>query len=225
MSDEIRIRLLSDTTFSRGDGTAGEVDVEIVHDRFGLPFVPARTIKGLLHEAWLAMAPAFPTCTSVPQEVLGVSADLDPAGTGRLEIHNAELPANLQAWVRWAVERNANPVAPGDILRALTCVRHQTARDRVLGGSPQTGSLRASRTVLRAWDDEGGQRPVTFIAPLRTRGFDEDHWSLLARLCLAVRHVGSVRRRGRGHVRLSLWRKGADCTEKHAHLEVAHVHA
>src|SRR5690606_19509470 len=49
---QLRIVLLSDTAFGRGDGMAGLVDDEIEHDpRTGLPFIKGRTVKGLLVEA------------------------------------------------------------------------------------------------------------------------------------------------------------------------------
>ncbi|PVE30161.1 hypothetical protein DC030_15410, partial [Enterococcus faecalis] len=48
---EIRLKLLSDATFGRGDGVSGLVDEEVEHDaRTGLPLVRGRTLKGLLVE-------------------------------------------------------------------------------------------------------------------------------------------------------------------------------
>src|SRR5690606_38318748 len=48
----LRIELLSDSAFGRGDGVAGLVDSEVEHDtRTGLPFIKGRTVKGLLVEA------------------------------------------------------------------------------------------------------------------------------------------------------------------------------
>lgn len=46
----IKIKLLSDTTFGRGDGVAGLVDQEVEHDQYGFPFLRGRTLKGLLSE-------------------------------------------------------------------------------------------------------------------------------------------------------------------------------
>jgi len=44
--DEIVVELLSDTTFGRGEPTAGEVDMEVEHDDLGLPFLGARRCTG-----------------------------------------------------------------------------------------------------------------------------------------------------------------------------------
>ncbi|HBY76367.1 MAG TPA: RAMP superfamily protein, partial [Cyanobacteria bacterium UBA11148] len=46
----LKIKLLSDATFGRGDGVAGLVDQEVEHDRYGFPYLRGRTLKGLLSE-------------------------------------------------------------------------------------------------------------------------------------------------------------------------------
>ena len=46
----LKIKLLSDTTFGRGDGVAGLVDQEVEHDPYGFPYLRGRTLKGLLSE-------------------------------------------------------------------------------------------------------------------------------------------------------------------------------
>lgn len=209
MNGALRIELLSDATFSSGAGTAGEVDVEIVHDRYGCPYIPGRTLKGLLREAWLAMAEHFPEDAGPAREVLGFEADLGQEGAGRLEVHDARLPEELRQWVRHAVERRENPVPPSEVLRALTDIRRQTARDRSTGG-PAQGTLRSARVTLRG---------LVFEAPIQAGAhFTDDHWRVIARLCLGVRHAGLGRNRGRGHMRLSLWLGGADATAAKACL-------
>ncbi|MGH2768963.1 MAG: RAMP superfamily CRISPR-associated protein, partial [Actinomycetota bacterium] len=80
MTSYIEVGLLSDATFSFGEGAAGEVDVEIAHDEYGLPFLPGRTLRGLLRESWLAMALHFPEYGAPAREVQGPAGDLTPGG-------------------------------------------------------------------------------------------------------------------------------------------------
>ncbi|MHC5770602.1 MAG: RAMP superfamily CRISPR-associated protein [Nostoc sp.] len=47
---QLKIKLLSDTTFGRGDGVAGLVDQELEYDSSGFPYLRGRTLKGLLSE-------------------------------------------------------------------------------------------------------------------------------------------------------------------------------
>lgn len=56
----LHIELLSDATFGRGEGSAGEVDTEVEHDEFGIPFIGGKTVRGLLRDTWLSMRPHFP---------------------------------------------------------------------------------------------------------------------------------------------------------------------
>src|SRR5690606_30147597 len=56
----IVIELLSDTTFGRGEGTPGTVDVEIEHDTYGLPMLGGKSLRGLLRDTWLSMQEHFP---------------------------------------------------------------------------------------------------------------------------------------------------------------------
>ena len=44
----LEIKLLSDTSFGRGDGVSAVVDLEVQHDEVGLPVISGRAIKGLL---------------------------------------------------------------------------------------------------------------------------------------------------------------------------------
>ena len=43
----LKMLLLSDTTFGRGDGVAGLIDQEVEHDPNGFPYLRGRTLKGL----------------------------------------------------------------------------------------------------------------------------------------------------------------------------------
>jgi hypothetical protein len=196
---EIRAELLSDASFGSGEGTPGEVDLEVEHDDLGLPYLPGKRIRGLLRDSWLEMAHAFRADAPLVAELLGVAGDVDLAGTGRLDLRDATLPSGVRRWVEWAVLRPANPVSPRAVLRALTVIRHQTARDR-RSGAPMAGTLRESRAVMRG---------LSFYAPVTGTGLTEAHWHVLARLCRATRHAGQARNRGRGHIRLHLLRDDA----------------
>jgi hypothetical protein len=184
----LQIRLLSDTTFARGSGTPGEVDVEVEHDpRTGLPLLRGKTLHGLLKDAWLTMAPAFPDLSAAAERLLGREGDLDERAILRVE--DACLDEMVQDWVRYAVGRESRPLAPGQIFRALTDIRQQTARDRQTG-APRETTLRASRVLLHG---------ATLIAPLRwlqPPGAEEVR--CLALTTLALRHGGLGRSRGRG---------------------------
>ena len=53
---ELRITLLSPLCSASGVGRPGFVDREVVFDRDGVPLLPARRLKGLWRDAFMAMA-------------------------------------------------------------------------------------------------------------------------------------------------------------------------
>ena len=191
----LRIELLSDATFSRGEGTAGVVDTDVERDELGMPFIGGKTVRGLLRDSWLSMSPHFPSLEHAAERVLGRSQALDESC--RLRIGDAVLPAAVRATVRRAARRAVHPLAPGIILDGFTSIRYQTAEDRETG-APDVTTLRSSRVVLRGFVFEAsfswlnGYQPTT------------DDLRLLALCALATRHGGLVRNRGRGYIRVTL---------------------
>ncbi|HDH25461.1 MAG TPA: RAMP superfamily protein [Actinobacteria bacterium] len=191
----LHLELLSDSTFSRGEGTAGAVDTEVEHDESGLPFIGGKTVRGLLRDAWLSMCDCFPDLHAAADRVLGRSRCLDESC--RLRFGDALLPEPLRRPVRAAAERTEKPLSPETILAAFTEIRYQTAEDRDTG-APATTTLRSSRVVLRGFSFESR---LTWLG-----GYDPapDDLRLLALCALVTRHGGLLRNRGRGHLRLSL---------------------
>lgn len=189
----LTIMLLSDTTFGRGEGTAGEVDVEVEHDKDGLPFIGGKVIHGLLRETWLSMRPAFPNLEQAATQVLGPEADLQE--TALLRIGDALLPDDVRQWVCYAVNRQREALRTKQILNSLTDTRRQTAQSRRTG-APEETTLRASRVVLR--------KTVFFASLTWFRPPDKNHLQVLALCVLGTRHGGLGRNRGRGFLQITL---------------------
>lgn len=191
----LMITLLSDTTFGRGEGTAGEVDVEVEHDKDGLPFIGGKVLHGLLRDTWLSMRTAFANLESAAELVLGREATLKPEEDAILEIKDAVLPDDVRDWARYAVRRRADRLHPEQILKSLTDIRRQTAQSRITG-APEETTLRASRVVIRG---------VTFQAPLDwLQKPTSEQQQILALCTLGTRHGGLGRNRGPGFLQLTL---------------------
>lgn len=194
-ASHLHIELLSDATFSRGEGTAGLVDVEVEHDARGLPFIGGRTVRGLLRDSWLSMHACFPHLAEAAARVLGRSRRLDESC--RLRVGDAVLPAPIREAVRQFVERSEHLLGPETILEAFTEIRYQTAEDRHRSAPEQT-TLRSTRVVLRGSVFEA---PLTWLDGYRPCS---DDLQVLALCALATRHGGLARNRGRGHLRCTL---------------------
>jgi hypothetical protein len=191
----LQVELLSDTTFSRGEGTAGIVDTEVEHDEAGMPFIGGKTVRGLLRDSWFSMSQHFEDLAGTAERVLGKSQAVDESC--RLRIGDAVLPEAIQGAVRSAIEREIHPLTPRSILDSFTSIRYQTAENRETG-APERTTLRLSRVVLRGF---------TFKAPLAwLNGYEPTSADvrLLALCALATRHGGLLRNRGRGHIQVTL---------------------
>lgn len=193
----LKIRLISDTAFGRGDGITGVVDSEVEHDKeTGLPLVKGRTLKGLLVEACADLLYSLEMHTpALATELENSAARLfgQPGSTiedtGSLHVGRATLPDDLIQTVQ------NTSFSPPDVLAAMTAIRHQTAVERKTG-KPSTASLRATRTVIRE---------TVFLAPLTITGFIEEvDLDLLAACAATVRRAGKNRTRGIGRIECTL---------------------
>lgn len=221
---QIQIKLLSDTTFGRGDGVAGLVDQEIEHDSYGFPYLRGRTLKGLLSEECdnliiLLKDEVLRHWQNVRNKLFGVSGSVLKTNS-IMHVGDACLPEKLREAVGIQIEKERernkdNPaLTPTDILDSLTTIRRQTAINYD-NGVADSGSLRAARVVMR----DRPNTPSRFTALLF---FDEeptaDMKALLGVGVLALRHIGSGRNRGRGHVQCSLCDAiGQDITQDFIH--------
>lgn len=202
----LKIKLLSDTTFGRGDGVAGLVDQEVEHDSYGFPYLRGRTLKGLLSEECdnlivLLPAPERQYWIDIRKALFG-----EPGSTngvmGQMHIGDACLPENLRTAVAQQQRQNEFKFpSREDVLASLTTIRRQTAIDPK-DGTPVDRSLRSARVVIRElcfsslllFDTELSEDSEEF----------QDMLALLEVGTLALRRIGSGRNRGRGHVQSSL---------------------
>ncbi len=206
--------LLSDATFGRGEGIAGLIDREVEHDRYGLPYLHGRTLKGLVSEeadnllfTLEQMGRLTAEWTAARQMLFGRPGSAT-ADRGRLRFGHAELPAAVLTAVRHPVNNAVNgPVNDADqdskrmlVLESLTTVRRQTAieTDGEHYGVPAEGSLRTMRVILRQTPFES--RLLSEVE-LEKQSFE---LALLAAAVLAFRRAGTGRNRGRGRLEADL---------------------
>jgi hypothetical protein len=194
----LKLELLSDATFGRGDGVAGLVDVEVQHDDYGLPYLGGRALKGLLGAECddlvfaLEKAGQGGRWQAVADRLFGRSG-ARMQGRALLRVGPARLPDDLRAAVAWDVDKEL--LTRAEVLETLTTLRRQTAMDPVTG-APRKETLRTLRLILRGTILTAR---LTFIE----EPTDED-LALLAATVKALRRAGTGRNRGRGRLRVEL---------------------
>lgn len=203
----------SDATFGRGDGLASLIDAEVQHDRYGLPFLGGRSLKGLLEEECANILFALneqkkdqqfhDAFYDAAKNLFGIpgSSDSDRA---ILHISDAKLPANFREAIAAGVERKE--LKSEQVLNSLTAIRRQTAMDE--SGAPKTGSMRVMRVILR---DTPFEAELTF-----NQSPSDLDLALLAACVKSFKIAGTGRNRGRGELTAYLGdENGDDVTDKH----------
>lgn len=198
----LRFKLLSDAAFGRGDGVAGVVDSEVQHDRYGLPYLSGRALKGLLGNECADILFALEQQRRADEwreparRLFGTSGATDVENATILRIGNAQLPAELRNAVRSASdEENENGLSRTQVLESLTTVRYQTAIDHKTGAAGEA-TLRATRLILRKTPFEAR---LQFVKEPNQR--DK---ALLAACVRAFRRAGTSRNRGSGELQATL---------------------
>ncbi len=197
----LKIHLNSPISSSGGEGQAGVVDKDVIHDELGLPFIPGRRLKGLLRDAYQDVKEALSQSQinlAIPEveDLFGRPGD---STGGPLIIGDAHLDesAKVKPWLEWLEKKKTPAILKDDVLRVYTSIRIQTAIDEDSGAAKED-TLRSTRIV-------DGQR--TFLAkiePLPGGALGQKEIVGLALAAASLRYMGSGRTRGLGWVSCSL---------------------
>ncbi len=188
---KLRIELLSDLCSGSGDVYNSAVDVEVVYDDCGFPFIPARRLKGCLREACLELVEFGAVSRKEYEALFGGEGNQ----ASRFFLENACLE-NYEAMV-CDIRRMKDPILahPQRVLGLYTYTRTQTAMTP--DGVARENSLRTVRVVKKG---------LVFEANLSFGGRDgyEKEAALLKKTAGMVRHMGIGRTRGLGLVKLTV---------------------
>ncbi|EGC04089.1 RAMP superfamily CRISPR-associated protein [Ruminococcus albus] len=180
MRGYIYITLKSDLCAASGDGFSLSIDTDICADRYGLPFIPSRRLKGCLREA-----AEYIGCERI-DSIFGVSGSIT---SGSLRIGDARLRDHRML----CEQAEKSKYSAEKVLALFTSVKASTAIEK---DTAKENSLRFTRVVdhYSPFDKE----EMVFISEIEYAEGDEEH---LKNICLALRNIGYKRTRGYGSVR------------------------
>ncbi|MBT9146894.1 MAG: hypothetical protein DDT32_00641 [Syntrophomonadaceae bacterium] len=204
----LRIETSAATLVGSGEGFGSIVDSDIVYDQMGLPYLPARRIKGLLRESALEVLEMF--------EQAKLSADVDMQALyhtfgekgdsygANIKIRDLYLEgeAELKVWLPWLYSKYPAIMTPHNVLDCFTEIRRQTSIDK--DGLAEKGSLRVSRVLNKGH---------VFTGNLSFSASSAEGEKLMALACANLRRMGSSRNRGLGKIYCSLWKGGISITD------------
>lgn len=194
---EIHIRLYSDLCSGNGYSYYGTIDSEVEHDDLGLPFIPARRLKGCLRECakLLSESGLWKESTDPLNYLFGVSGDDSTKG---IRIENAYISGYEQIKVGLKLLQENKEIkkyiSPDEVLDLFSDVKAQT---RMENGVADDNSLRFTR-IIHQFSPFNKENRLEFIAKVEYPDGQEEK---LRQICKALRHIGMNRNRGLGCVK------------------------
>lgn len=188
---KLTIELQSGLAAGSGVGSPGDVDRDIVHDEYGLPYLPGKRIKGLLRDAYRDVADTG-IYSDLPDvdEVFGKTGNIasGPIDFGDAHIGHYEI---IRSWLAGKPPQ----IHVRDVVNAYSHRVRQTAMDPTRG-APLENTLRATR-LLNAG--------ITFTSYLTVDSDEGKKWfKHLERAAGALQLAGIARTRGWGELKCTL---------------------
>lgn len=204
----LKIELKSDLCVGNGESFGNAIDTDTVTDSYGLPYIPARRLKGCLRQAAnMLVKMQYPEATEdLIEQLFGDSFGKE----GALIIDDAKIQAaeaikRILSEIRESTEyplEIKEKAHPANVVKIYTQVRGQT---RLEDGVKVDNTLRFIRVINRydPFADSKEARALSFIAPIYINSNDERLIKLLKACAKATRHIGYNRNRGLGNVSIS----------------------
>ena len=197
----LTITLCSDLCAGSGYAYAGVIDSDICYDDFGLPYIPAKRLKGCMRESAQSILYDFISQEDV-DKLFGAAGE---KSCGLLAINNARI-TNYDKIVEElkALKKNGSEVvaysSQQEILNQFTQIKAQTSIDE--NGVADDNTLRYTRVVKQY--SPITNKPLVFETEITLMQATTDLEEILKKIALATRNIGMHRNRGMGSVTFKL---------------------
>jgi len=187
---KIRIKLLSDLCTCSGETYNSIVDMDVVYDEYGIPYIPAKRIKGCIREAALEMVELGIIRDDQYEKIFGKEGHQ----SAKVSISNAYMKDYASTVSALKQCKAKGLKSPQNVLSQYTSTRTQTAVDMETGVADDN-SLRTLRVVNKG---------LIFEADCDIKCHGEEK-EILKQAVSLVKHMGMSRTRGLGLVDLKLY--------------------
>lgn len=197
----LTITLCSDLCAGSGYAYAGVIDSDICYDDFGLPYIPAKRLKGCMRESAQSILYDFISQEDV-EKLFGAAGE---KSCGLLAINNARI-SNYDKIVEElkALKKNESEVvayaSQQEILNQFTQIKVQTSIDE--SGVADDNTLRYTRVVKQY--SPITNKSLVFETEITLKQATTDLEEILEKIALATRNIGMHRNRGMGSVSCKL---------------------
>ncbi len=196
----LRITTESETLIGSGEGWGANIDTDVVLDDCGLPYIPAKRIKGCLRESALEVVEMFEQSgidyTENLEEIFGKKGQ----GKTRVVFENLYIGKDVKEYEKireclmWGMHEFGHIISKETTASVLTSLRQQTAinKDEVA----EEHSLRTIRVIKKG---------VEFVGKVHLPKDDKlnKNENLLSFAAKNLRYIGTKRNRGFGQITCS----------------------
>lgn len=186
---KLEIKLLSDLCTYSGETYNSIVDTDVAYDKYGIPYISARRLKGCIREAALELKEFGLIKQEEYDEIFGAEGNKSAA----FSLSNAHISDYEEVVKALEQCKYEELKTPENVLKQYTYIRKQTAVDLETGVADKN-SLRVIRVI---------RKNLVFKADcnwLRTVSRPE----VLGQAISLVKHIGLARTRGLGLVEMAL---------------------
>lgn len=200
---EIEVELLSETIFGSGETESNSVDIEVLKDSVGIPYLKGKTFKGKLREEVEAVAKIIKEFSGkeYTQYVIDLFGEEEVYNHGTLKFSSCKINENIEKNLKYAVENNI--ISKEQVLSSFTEVRSFTSIEE--DGIAKKGSLRQGRVIRKSLK--------YYVQITTTRELNIIEKGLLAAGVKALRNIGAMESRGKGRIESKLLEDGKDITK------------
>lgn len=187
---KLKIELLSDLCTYSGDAFNSYVDTDVVYDQFGIPYIPAKRIKGCIRECALELVEFGVADREDYDTLFGKEGNTRSSFT-----LGSAYPPSYDDMIEDIESCSDKDLTNSqNVLGLYTYTRTQTAVNR--DGIAEPNSLRTIRVVKKGMEFEAELSIDPFISDAQKK--------LLENAVLLVKHIGCDRTRGLGLIHTSL---------------------
>jgi CRISPR-associated protein Csx10 len=194
---KIKIELMSDTLIGSGSGCGSTVDTDIIYDELGLPYIPAKRLKGLLKDSAIAVVEMLEKSRIITpvenkdllKNIFGNPGQNNPSGVYFSNLHIEEYEKN-----REFLASMQKTITPDLILNSVTRLRQQTAIDPSTG-TAEDHSLRTVRVINKG---------LLFTGSIQSEKLTDAEAELLILAGSNLKRIGTKRNRGFGEIKCTI---------------------
>lgn len=204
----LKIELLSETIFSGGEAIVSVSDIDILYDDYKIPYYKGKSIKGNLREVIENIVEnqkkydekRYQTNEKILIKLFGKKFDnkgdenyRDDQVEGILKFENSSLNDDMKEVLKFLID--TKKITKEELIDSLTDIRYANKIDKKSGTS-QEGSLRSMRVL---------NKDIIFYSNIYCEEkLSDNELGLLLCGVNGLKHLGTLRSRGKGEVKCSL---------------------